>query len=342
MAEAGAAQGPVFVHGWWRCATTYLWSRLRRDPALRCYYEPLFEGIADLTPETVMQAPPAGRLHSARHRDVQGSYFAEYEPLVASGGTGFGRELAYERYLLDPQEPDPELERYLGRLIEAAGGHGQRPVLCFVRSSMRSLWMKRRFEALHVAQLRNPRDLWGSILRVGGLRSYFAAGVVHIAMKLGPRCPRAFSHLKSVADPRAGAPQAAGRLVDFAAELGERRVYAIFVLVWLACALQSLGAADLVLDGDRLCGDGAARERAAERLAEHGITCDFSDIALPRYRELPLSAAELDGLERLALAQIAGEARGLIVCDAPRVEAALGELAEPSRRLLEPALRALG
>jgi len=313
----------VFVHAWWRSASTWLWAKLRDLPGLRCYYEPLHERFAVLTAETLRaQRVDPARLRRGGHPVLNRPYFAEYLELLEAGGAGFQRELSYERYFLAPGEDDAALERYLQALIAHAERAGERPVLCFVRSPLRALWMRRRFAALHLAQIRNPRDQWGSFLAQGGERSYFTAGMRHIARRLQRRVPRLLSHLPALRP-------------------GPERRYAAFTLLWLASALQSLSAADFVLDSDLLSVDLAARSRATARLAAEGLRADLSDAAVARHPELPLDAAALRALEALAVRQLAGDARELALFDATRVTSVLEDLSPPSRELLQRALAAL-
>ena len=289
------------------------------------------------------------RLRRAGHPRLEQPYFAEYLELLEAGGAGLDPALSYERYFLAPDEPDPALERYLSRLIGHAASAGQRPVLCFVRSPLRALWMRRRLGGLHLAQIRNPRDQWGSFLAQGGGRgSYFSAGMLLIARRLHRRFPRLFSHLGGLPGPRVRAfPEirvnARARSISIAGQpIGREREYAVFTLLWLASALQSLSAAEIVVDCDRLSADGGARARAEAALAAQGLALDLSDVAPRRHAELPLEQPRLRTIEALTVARLAGaEARGLVVADAARVARALEQVAPESRALLEAALAAL-
>ena len=336
------------MHAWWRAATTWFWAKLRGRPGLRCYYEPLHERLAVLTADELRadRADPE-RLRRAGHPRLERPYFAEYLELLEAGGSGLDPALSYQRYFLAPDEPDPALERYLARLIGHAAAAGERPVLCFVRSPLRALWMRRRFGGLHLAQIRNPRDQWGSFVAQGGARgSYFSAGMLLIARRLHRRFPRLFSHLGALPGPRVRAfPEirvnARSRGMSTAGPaIGREREYAVFALVWLASALQSLGAADLVIDCDRLSQDARARARAEAALAAQGLGVDLSDAAPRRHTELPLAEARLRAIEALTVAKLAGDARGLVVADAARVRGLLEQLAPESRALLEQALAA--
>ena len=38
---------PLFIHAWFRSGSTYIWSKLRNDEKLICYYEPFHEVLAE-------------------------------------------------------------------------------------------------------------------------------------------------------------------------------------------------------------------------------------------------------------------------------------------------------
>jgi hypothetical protein len=330
--------GPVFVHAWWRTASTWFWAKLRDQPGLRCYYEPLNERLAYWTaPLLRAYKPDPAALRRSRHPPMARPYFAEFIELLEEGGMGYDMTLAYERYLLDPAVDDAALERYLARLIAHAGGRRERPVLCFVRSPLRALWMQRRFGGLHIAQLRNPRDQWGSFRAQGGEKgSYFTAGMMLIAARLRERFPAALQGMPAlpgvILRPRSLALD--GPPLPPVAE------YRLFLLLWLASALQSLSAAAIVLDSDRLSADAQERRAAEAALAAQGLRADLSDAAAPSHAELPLAEPALRTAEEWAVRRLARESRPLALFEPARVAAALARLAPFSRELVERSLAA--
>jgi hypothetical protein len=335
------------VHAWWRAATTWFWAKLRARPALRCYYEPLHERLAVLTAAALRaQRLDPEQLRRMGHPPLERPYFAEYLELLEAGGTGLDPALSYERYFLAPEEDDPALERYLRRLIGHAAQRGERAVLCFVRSPLRALWMRRRFGGLHIAQIRNPRDQWGSFIARGGSRgSYFTNGTLLIARRLHRRVPRLFSHLARLPGPRVRAfPEvtvSARGMTMQGESIGHAREYAVFVLLWLASALQSLSAAEIVIDCDRLSADAPARARVGAQLAAQGLGVELDDVAARRHAGLPLAASALGEIEALAVRQLAGDARALVLAHPKRIAARLEYVSSESHALLEAALAAL-
>src|SRR5262249_21846978 len=48
-----AAEPAVFLHGGWRCGSTYIWSRFRDCAGTLCFYEPFHEILARCTARKV-------------------------------------------------------------------------------------------------------------------------------------------------------------------------------------------------------------------------------------------------------------------------------------------------
>lgn len=57
----------IFVHAWWRSGSTYVWSKLREDDSLVCYYEPLDERVARLTYDRIEQPHVIEKSRALRH-----------------------------------------------------------------------------------------------------------------------------------------------------------------------------------------------------------------------------------------------------------------------------------
>jgi hypothetical protein len=342
MATSPAEAAPVFLHSWWRTSSTYVWGKLRQIEHLCCYSEPLHETVGNLTLPIVRGRVDARIVANLNHPPMQRPYFAEYEPLLLEGGTRFTKALSYDRYLLYPQEADAELESYLRQLIESARQRGKRPLLACVRGSLRAAWMHRRFGGLQIALLRNPRDQWGSMLEQnsrGG--AYFVAGVLAICGKLAGRVPGAFAHLPfrlvNYLGPNYN-PLELGRYFAQVKELDADVGYGLFVLLWLASALQILSVADVVLDADQLSRSSQLRSRAEAQLSTHGLPVDFSDWATPSHPDLAQSPERLSEIEADAAQALGAGARPLVAVNPARIEGCCPDLDAASAQLL---LRAL-
>src|SRR5438067_1860525 len=248
---------PLFIHAWWRSGSTYIWAKLREDESHCCYYEPLHEQIADQSLAAIDTPPGLEASKGFRHPILKTNYFAEYARLLRSGSLGHSKELAYDRYLLQPGQVDDKLRNYLEGLIASASEANCRPMLCFCRSQMRSAWMKAAFRGIHVAQIRNPADQWSSF----PIRPYFAIHMIIIALRLRRLHPLAFAHIERF---ERFAQQIAKRPwmpEEMLAEhfitpfVSQRDCLDVFLVIWIASALQAVAYCDFLLDIDRLSND---------------------------------------------------------------------------------------
>src|SRR5882762_10222133 len=103
---------PIFIHAWWRSGSTYIWSKLRANASSVCYYEPLHERLASLTPDIVEASPEIDRSMALKHPVQTKNYFAEYGDLLRAQNLKFLPELSYDRYLLMPEQKDEKLRAY--------------------------------------------------------------------------------------------------------------------------------------------------------------------------------------------------------------------------------------
>lgn len=179
--------GPVFLVGWWRSGTTFLWNLLRQDPRYTGYFEPfhphldvhLAEGRDDDVDPT--------------HRGVE-DYWTEYrdlprDPLQEAWRPWFGRS----RLHLDAEEDARDLRAYVDLLVDEADA---RPVLKVVRGPFRARWLRAAYpEATLVHVVRNPRSVWTSMVgreaegeeKVAAERHGLFHGLVRTAHELGIR-----------------------------------------------------------------------------------------------------------------------------------------------------------
>ena len=329
---------PIFIHAWWRSSSTYVWAKLRQNESLRCYYEPLNERIAVLTPATIEASPEVGVSLLLRHPVQTENYFAEYRDLLASGTLGYTPDLAYARYLLRPDQSDIGLQAYLDGLISAASRAGRRPVLCFCRTQMRSAWIKSTFGGVHVAQIRNPLDQWASFQ----VNPYFVQKMVCIALGLRASHPSAFAHIERFERqarelPRQTSHPGAGQT---AIRLDERDALGIFLVIWIASAVQAVACCDRLLDVDRLSTDGDYRFELSRWFRTIGCEVDFADCATPIAAE---SHAGLDMFDRAveeATGAIRSGASSLVIANAEAVAERLPLLSASSDRVLKRALSA--
>lgn len=314
----------VFVHSWFRSSSTWLWAKFRSDPSLRAYYEPLNEELPLWTPELI-RSRPAVAFKGDKHPALDRHYFDEYIDLISAGRLRFKPSLSYHRYVLLRDEQDEILATYLSGLIEDARSASKRPVLCFCRSQMRSLWISANFGGTHICQIRNPWDQWRSF----GAHSYFYTQAARIALLLNDRVAGSFAHVSAVSSAPAGK---SGVHFEVAS------IRKCFALIWLASTLQALASSEVVVDPEHIAASEGARCEIEAQLLNCGLAVDLSDCR-PTVRP-DAGRCELDGDLLEAAAAIQSHARGLLPFRPGAAEhAKLRFLSPRTAALLEGVLR---
>ena len=157
---------------------------------------------------------------------------------------------------------------------------------------MRSAWIKRVFGGIHIAQIRNPCDQWASFQ----VTPYFRQKTLTIALKLRNSYPAAFAHIETFERFARYMSKRSDAVVEslFEKFIAEKDTLAVFLMIWMASALQAISCADFVLDIDQLSTDPACRKSAMEWFQTIGCPLDFSDCASPSSSKLPVSANEFE------------------------------------------------
>lgn len=277
----------VFLHGGWRCGSTYVWSRFRASPLTTCFYEPFSERLAHSSVKRDMVESERG--WDSRHPRLSAPYRVEYMPLLrrlGRGVPGYRRKLALLRYF--PRDGIKCERSYLERLIRYARERDTRPVLGFSRSLGRAAALKRALGGYHIVIRRDPRQQWLSCrsFRQSGQPSYFElchmlilalakpdspAGA--LARSLG--LPRPSPWTKSVRRQIAALHSA---IYPYSDELS----YGAFIGVYLLSYAVATPAADLVLDVKQLSEAPQYRDSVSAHILGHtGIPVDFSDCEVP-------------------------------------------------------------
>ena len=243
---------PVFLHGMWRCGSTYVWSKFRALNGTYCYYEPLHQGLGRITKERIERDTPETHLANA-HPAMTKPYFHEYAPLVNGRGIkGFHPRMGYNPFILDSAEKDDELRAYVAHLISFAEKQGKIPVLGFNRTGLRVAWMKENFDAVQVHIDRDPRDIFESYMKFlkQGNYTFFTSWMIileHNHEKLAPLFPHQ--------PVREGWVAMLQKPKDFYRKvidtMGAEKLYEMVFTFWLLTTLHGLEYADMILDVNR-------------------------------------------------------------------------------------------
>jgi hypothetical protein len=274
----------VYLHGGWRCGSTYVWSRFRALRETLSYYEPFSEQLASGTAESILKN--TAQTWDSRHPALAAPYFSEYLPMVGSNGVCFYDDrFATQRYFVGAHEKLFE-EDYLGLLLEFARNENKHAVFGFSRSLGRVGAIKRGFDGCHVVLVRDPLQQWLSSrsYREPNQPSYFELQPLMILALARPESP-------------AGAIARWLRLPSLSGDsyrhlyrslrrhfrtLDDELSYQAFIAVYLLSYMHALLHADLVIDMDLLSRSPSYRQSISSAFQERvGLAPDFSDCSLP-------------------------------------------------------------
>ena len=255
----------VFLHTAWRSGGTWLWSRCREQPHVQALYEPLHEQLGRLSSADIRRLRPGS--WASNHSDTP-PYFQEYEKMMLPGRRGvpgYRQRFAYERFFLDPDDEDPELEAYLRSLVGAAAP-GQVCVLKFCRSLGRTAWLQRRFPgALHAVVIGDPVAQWASaqtLLAVQRNRYFATVPFLVLARNADHPLVRDAIAALDVRLPRLYSPDVAYGMEACWRHLrrtGAEEQYRGFLAFWTACGIQALCGGAPVLDARKAASDSVCR-----------------------------------------------------------------------------------
>ncbi|MEL7059578.1 MAG: sulfotransferase [Acidobacteriota bacterium] len=278
----------VFLHGFWRSGSTWLWSKFRHRPEVLALYEPFNEGLAH--PHVIVDVEAES--WSSNHPELAAPYFDEYRtiPRDASRPWTYRESLALDLYF-DDDAHGPS-EAWIARLLEAAEVREQRAALGFCRSLARLPALRRAFpEAHHLWLLRDPLQTFASMWhqhRRGN--AYFLAMLGLIAQLHAERPPlgHAIAALGPIdLDESPAAPAAFEVRFERAGRWVAQRTATECLVLFLAVFRESasarhLGATDGIVLDELL--DPVVRRRVERGLAQRlGLPIDLSDVRLPTH-----------------------------------------------------------
>jgi hypothetical protein len=278
--HAAQRHNPVFLHGLWRSGSTYVWSKFRQAPGTYCYYEPLHQGLGRLTRKRIGR-DSAETMAENRHPDMA-PYFAEFEPLLKGRGVkNFKTRMAYRPYVLEAQDQDPALHRYLSNLLHHAQSQEKQAVFGFNRTGLRIGWLAGNFPSANIYIDRNPRSIWRSYQRHKdeGNYTYFTAWLMTIEQNAEHALFRPIAErlrLRKGADLLFKKPKSFYRAVVDATMTPEE-TYAMVFYIWLLCGEHAHQYADLIIDMDRMPDLDYRRQARENILSACGIDLDFRD-----------------------------------------------------------------
>lgn len=291
----------VFLHSGWRCSSTYVWSRFRRNLHTTSFYEPFGESLARSSPKRIRRQTAQG--WDSRHPHLALPYAEEYRGVLRpflKGVPGYRKAFALERYFPTAAGIRPEV-LYISRLIRHARRRDTYPVLGFSRSLARAAALKSALGGYHVLIRRNPLQQWLSCRSYREKMSVSYFELCHfLILALAPEgtpARRFAGTLGLPALPR-GLSQQFKFLQTALHPWSDELSYRAFIAVSLLSHAVAEPVADLVLDVDRLGRSSQYREAVRARiLCDVGLSVDFDDCRVPT-RDLAAVSVDFAAVER--------------------------------------------
>jgi hypothetical protein len=201
---------------------------------------------------------------------------------------------------------------------------------------MRSAWMKETFGGIHVAQIRNPINQWASFK----INPYFSIGAIMIALKLRNLHPHAFMHIETFERFAQDLSRRPSLPLDLISSqfVAQRDCLDVFLVIWIASAMQAIAHCDFVLDIDLLAADPNNRNTTSKWLTSIGCSVDFSDCSLPTSTLLHVHSPLFERTVKDTTRAIRTHAAPLVIANPKVVEQKLPLLSPLSQRVLRLAL----
>ena len=265
----------------WRSGSTYLWSRFREAPDTYCYFEPLYAGLARLTPERLNGPTWRDAVSDNRHPALSAPYYAEYAPLISGRGVkDYKRELSFHRYALEAGDRAPALQRYIQTLLDQAAKEDGTAVLGFNRSALRLGWLKQSFDTYDLYIDRDPALLWSSYMQhvEAGNYSYFINLLTIFEMNAASPL---FAPLASRLPLRRGVDRLIKRkhFYRMAVDRMPHEIsYALVLHMWMLGLLHGLTHCDVIVDTGLATRPGYARDTSRAIAEGCGLQIDLDGL----------------------------------------------------------------
>jgi hypothetical protein len=276
----------IFLHGGWRCGSTYLWNKFRELPEVTAFYEPFSEKLASYTPADILKDVPSA--WDSRHPAPDRPYAAEYLSLIGERGVPmFSDTFAVRRFFVELDEPLFERD-YLGLLVAHAARQSNHAVLGFSRSLGRVRAIKRQFRGFHIVLMRDPLQQWLSCrsYRIRSGSTYFE--LCHfLILALAPEgslAARAARLLNLPTPPEGSFKQQLKFMRSRFRKLDDELSYQVFLTVYALSYLHALPEADLIIDMDQLADAEYAATTSNAIAARAGLRIDFRDCSMPAHK----------------------------------------------------------
>lgn len=160
---------PIFLHGLFRCGSTYFFDKFRSDQNIHCYYEPFHHVINQLRPDSIDIWAHSGKTsHRMKHPILIKPHFHEYLGAFEENQVKFfDKSLSYDRFYLSDHDTFDLEKNYIDHLIDCCPD-GKTVLLQFNRSTFRLPYFTSVYpNSKHIFLLKNPRSQFLSYVLSG-------------------------------------------------------------------------------------------------------------------------------------------------------------------------------
>jgi hypothetical protein len=292
---------PVFIHSLFRTGSTYVWNKFRQDEKYYCYYEPLHQVLAKITPENI-EYMLTRDYESVNHPKLDRYYLYEYKPLLKEGATGiphFKKSFSFDEFCENDKNPD--FKQYIDYLIAGAGD--KIPVLQFNRSAFRVKWFKENYPgSLNIYLVRQPHDQWKSYFELYNRTTYGAFFVMDLLIASMNKDKKGYRLLSENLPLLTYRNDTQDKEENFYRVIldsySKKEKYFIFYYTWFKALFENVLYADFIMNINLLSNNPSYREKVTGFLKNRGLEgITFEDARLKEYASYPLPVKELTGIE---------------------------------------------
>lgn len=270
--DVDSSTRPIFLHGQFRCGSTFLFNRFRSSDRFYTYYEPLHHDLMRLRRNKLdLWGHDSKTTGKVNHPDLHKPHFSEFQTCFTSDKKElpfFDKSYSYDQFY---GVVDEGFKNYIENLLTSSPA-GQRPVLQFNRTSMRVDWFVDNIRnGLNVTLIRNPRDQFDSYASTGN--DVFLIMNLIIITRSSPANPfakltRELMLSEHKTDVIRGEIKHYSKIAR-SLPLGVH--YKIFLTIWIEAYRHSSLFADLVINMSRVSGDPIYRKGVEDKIGFEGL-----------------------------------------------------------------------
>ena len=271
----------IFIQTLFRSGGTYWFNKFQSSKKSLCYIEPLHENYRFWTHKDLQILSHPSITNTLRHPLLkEDSYMAC--PVTYTWFQDFHKQFDYrKRFYLPKKSNDDILYDYINHLISHAASKSRIPVLKFCRASLRSQWLKSKFNATSIYLLRNFDEQFESNVYLNRLTPY-------IQLLDANKNNELFSDMhRLVNDASIGEFSVNNGTVVCTSGKDLALYRSTFFFFWALSLLHNLECSDLIISHELMSQEKYNRSIRLKILEITGMDLDLSDFKIMRVSNIP-------------------------------------------------------